>query len=236
MLVWGGSTADGTYLNSGGRYNPLTDSWLPIQTDGAPSPRSLHSAVWTSTELLVWGGAAPVAGYTNSGARYNPSTDTWLPMSTTGAPSPRMLVPAVWTGSKLLVWGGYFPSTDRSDGAIYDPSTDGWNPIATSGAPSARRGHVALWTGTEMVVWGGYSDSTGSFFADGGRYDPARNVWLSVSGAGSQGARAWGYWAAAVWTGGEMLTWGGEGPTGGHWDNDGTWYVPSRTLYLYTKP
>ena len=42
MVVWGGVHTQGgsdIYLNSGGRYNPVTDSWSATSTTSAPTPR-----------------------------------------------------------------------------------------------------------------------------------------------------------------------------------------------------
>ena len=87
MIVWGGN--DGTsFFNTGGRYNPSTDSWQATSTTGAPSGRGRHTAVWTGTEMIVWGGFTNVTDF-NTGGRYNPSSDTWQATSTTGAPSER---------------------------------------------------------------------------------------------------------------------------------------------------
>jgi len=36
MIVWGGSNSSG-YLNTGGRYNPVTDRWTPMSNTNAPS-------------------------------------------------------------------------------------------------------------------------------------------------------------------------------------------------------
>jgi hypothetical protein len=41
MIVWGGAT-NTDYLNTGGRYNPSTDSWTATSTTNAPSARSYH--------------------------------------------------------------------------------------------------------------------------------------------------------------------------------------------------
>ena len=38
MIVWGGFNGSG-YLNTGGRYNPGTDSWAAINTINAPTAR-----------------------------------------------------------------------------------------------------------------------------------------------------------------------------------------------------
>ena len=61
MIVWGGYGCDGNcLLNTGGRYNPSTDSWTATSTNNAPSGRVYHTAVWTGTEMIVWGGLMPV--------------------------------------------------------------------------------------------------------------------------------------------------------------------------------
>ena len=55
MIVWGGYD-DSFYLNTGGRYNPSTDSWIATSTTNAPDGRVRHTAVWTGSEMIVWGG------------------------------------------------------------------------------------------------------------------------------------------------------------------------------------
>jgi hypothetical protein len=57
MIVWGGAYTGATvYPNTGGRYNPSTDSWTATSTANAPSGRSGHAAVWTGSEMIIWGG------------------------------------------------------------------------------------------------------------------------------------------------------------------------------------
>ena len=86
MIVWGGDSAH--RLNTGGRYNPSTDSWTATSTADAPTGRDFHTAVWTGSEMIVWGGLTD-GGNQNSGGKYNPSTDSWTATSTTNAPTPR---------------------------------------------------------------------------------------------------------------------------------------------------
>src|ERR1043166_6170696 len=79
MIIWGGFGGG----NTGGRYNPSTDSWTATSTVNAPSARSYHTAVWTGSEMIVWGGTDNSNTF-NTGGRYNPSTDTWLATSKIG--------------------------------------------------------------------------------------------------------------------------------------------------------
>jgi N-acetylneuraminic acid mutarotase len=118
MIVWGGAAREGDaqtdYYEDGARYNPDTDAWKPVSTQGAPKGRILTKAVWTGRELLIWGGVndAQSSGvgdsgrYVGTGARYNPVTDAWTEMAGNGAPSPR-LTSGVWTGEGLLTFGGW---------------------------------------------------------------------------------------------------------------------------------
>jgi hypothetical protein len=74
MIVWGGNAFN--YLDTGGRYFPATNNWMPTNTIAAPSARSLHTAVWTGSEMIVWGGEDLYNHY-NNGGRYEPLGDTW---------------------------------------------------------------------------------------------------------------------------------------------------------------
>src|SRR5947207_11795743 len=133
MIVWGG--VGGSYFNTGGRYNPSTDSWTATNTTNAPSARSNHTAVWAGGEMIVWGGAA--GSYFNTGGRYNPSTDTWTATSTTNAPDARTYHTAVWTGSEMIVWGGSGGSNRLSSSDGYDRVTDSSTPASPTGTAAA---------------------------------------------------------------------------------------------------
>jgi hypothetical protein len=237
MIVWGGFGNE-SVLASGGRYNPVTDMWTTVSLVDAPAARERHTAVWTGTEMIIWGGDAEGTRITDTGARYNPSSDTWTPL-----PEPTgMFVGvgmvggkerdygAVWTGVEMLVWGG----AEASRGARYDPGSNVWQPISREGAPSRREGHTVIWSGSEMLVWGGayLAPRSEQVFGDGGRYDPATDTWAPVSLHGAPGPR---YAHTAVWTGGQMLVWGGCCDTaGGH--NDGAAYTPRWLVVLAATP
>jgi N-acetylneuraminic acid mutarotase len=114
---------------------------------------------------------------------------------------------AVWTYSEMIVWGGGSEHQFYNDGGIYDPAKDAWKPVSETNAPSGRWGHAAVWTGREMLVWGGRSSFAPSDHKnDGGLYDPATDTWRPMSTVGAPEARSQ---MAAVWTGEELLVWGG---------------------------
>ena len=93
-------------LNTGGRYNPGTNSWTATSTTNAPAGRYGHTAVWTGSEMIVWGGVDETSNYSNTGGRYNPTTNSWTATSTSNAPDSRYYHTAVWTGTVMIIWGG----------------------------------------------------------------------------------------------------------------------------------
>jgi N-acetylneuraminic acid mutarotase len=218
MIVWGGLTGNSfeNETNTGGRYNPSTNTWTATSTTNAPTARSGHTAVWTGSEMIVWGGFLHVAP-SNTGGKYNPGTNTWTTTSTTNAPSVRDGHTAVWTGSEMIVWGGYTGSNvPLITGGRYNPSTNSWIATSTTNAPPARYYHTAVWTGSEMIVWGGYVAIPGRppETQTGGKYNPDTDSWIPTSRINAPFRRG-GH--TAVWTGSEMIVWGGSFSTGGRY-------------------
>ena len=125
-IVWGGwggwATLD---LDTGGRYDPATDSWQATATTRAPVPRDSHSSVWTGAVMIVVGGAEGASGGPASsiGGQYDPLQDLWVPMTTEGMPGIGYRAATVWTGSELLLVGGR-RSGPIGVGARYSPG--GW--------------------------------------------------------------------------------------------------------------
>jgi N-acetylneuraminic acid mutarotase len=210
LIIWGGGTS-GAVFNNGARYNPVTDSWTPTATAGAPTPRSSVQAVWTGSQMIVWGGGTTM-GLPRLGGIYNPSANSWSAMSTNNAPTGRYQHSVVWAGNKMIVWGGRDLNTGVfNDGGRYDPAADSWASIAASGAPAPRKQHTAVWTGSRMVVWGGEASNASDIYLDtGGRYNAANNTWSAVADSPATGEPGPRRDATAVWTGSEMIIWGGE--------------------------
>ncbi len=231
MIVWGGY--NGTiFFGDGGRYNPATDSWMATGTPGAPAARRMPTSIWTGTEMIVWGGINN-GTMQNSGGRYNPAADSWTSTSTgANVPAARIRATSVWSGTQMIVWGGSLSTGNTNTGGRYAPATDSWTPTSTgANVPALRQDHSAVWTGSEMIVWGGLDTSAG-FYNSGGRYDPAADSWTPTSiGANVPVGRSQ---HRAVWTGAEMIVWGGAGQTGavnsgGRYDRSTDTWVPIAT-------
>ena len=228
MIVWGGySYPPNSYWNSGGRYNPVTDSWTATVTNGAPEARHLHTAIWTGSEMIVWGGYSG-SKYLKTGGKYNPNTDSWTASGATNAPSARAAHTAVWTGGEMIVWGGY-DGDWLSTGGKYNLATDNWTATGGMNAPSARSFHTSLWTGSEIIVWGG---GTGRCVNTGGRFNPSTNSWTATGASNAPSSRGA---HSGMWTGSEMIVWGGYNfPPESYWNSGGR-YNPATDSWTATS-
>ncbi len=235
MILWGGCSGGEcqTELPSGGRYDPATDSWVPTSLETSPAARINHSAVWTGAEMILWGGA----GASNDGARYDPATDHWVKVNPFGGKG-RDRPTAVWTGTEMLVWAGSQAGVGASNsGERYDVISDSWSPMSTVGAPQARLNQSGVWTGTEMIVWGGCAGCTTPYFKTGGRYSPATDSWTPTSTLGAPIGRIATSSATeplAIWTGSEMIVWGGWPASAGETDTGGR-YSPATDSWTRTS-
>ena len=209
MVAWGGYR-EGVYPVVGGRYDPMTDTWSRTTPFNAPMGRVGHTAVWTGSRVAIWGGQS-IGGQLGNGALYDPIADAWTPIANANAPGPRQDHTAVWTGDRMVVWGGLFGDITGNQwlqtGARYDPVANAWQPTSTVNAPAGRQYHTAVWTGDSMIVWGGRISGLGQVLQTGGRYDPVGDLWTPMSTTGAPTAREL---HTAVWSGSEMLIWGGQ--------------------------
>lgn len=120
---------------------------------------------------------------------------------------------AVSTGTEMLLWGGDNGSDDPAgliDGAAFDYAGGAWRtmsqaPLEVSG------GRSAVWTGEEMLVWGGeVGDGSHGRPDDGAAYDPSSDSWTQLPASPSWSLAG----HSAIWTGAEMIVWGGVGMQG----------------------
>lgn len=197
MIVFGGSTGFGAsevFLNTGAVYDPMTDAWMPMEVNGAPTVSGQLAGVWTGSKLVVWGGANAAQG-----GVYDPMTNTWATMVTSGAPSPRSRHGLFWTGSKVIVWGGISSTgTLLTAGGIYDPALNQWATMADSVSIGAVDQSMAF-NGSRIVAFE-------SQIGRGGIYDVAANRWDAMPATNGPSFR---FNQTTAFVGDRVVTWGG---------------------------
>jgi hypothetical protein len=201
VAVWGGSFMYVATFSNLYAYNPTTDIWSIVSNQGSGGNTE---GIWTGTEIIFWEGAS------GNGTRYNPSTNIWTALPITNAPSPRGDYSMVWDASRVIIWGGASGATDLNTGAMYNPSTNTWTTMNTSGAPTVRRRHTAVWNNVDgrMIIWGGLIGAGSGGLNTGGLFNPVSNTWTGATN--TTGAPAIRYDHTAVWTGTEMIIFGGQ--------------------------
>jgi len=121
---------------------------------------------------------------------------------------------AVSTGYGMIVWGGRKNGTSPATniGWRYDVASDTWNATSLGASvPEGRYYHTLVWTGDEMLLWGG-RDNNGTLLNTGKHYDPTTDVWTELSVTPRTPFKR--SYHTAVWTGTEMIVWGGQPATG----------------------
>jgi N-acetylneuraminic acid mutarotase len=98
------------------------------------------------------------------------------------------------------------PEPWRAEASAACLQDDTWDNAGLDDAPDPRHAHTAVWTGTHMIVWGGEVGSYDGYLDSGALYDPLTDAWSPTSREGAPSPRAR---HSAVWTGSEMIVWGG---------------------------
>lgn len=225
-IFWGGGCCGGA-LATGAAYNPATNSWQTLP----PAPLSARYAqgVWTGTEVIIAGGVGPPTasgGQTFAdAAAYNPATRTWRRLAPT--PEPRSGGTMIWDSTEVLYIGGTRVGANgpSADTLAFRPSADRWQHLPAM--DFGRSGFATVWTGHQVLVWGGY---TGSFARPvipphGVAYDPAAGQWTALPLSPLRGRGG----PIAVWTGTQMIVWGGviRGTLRDTYPTDGAAYSPA---------
>ena len=188
MLVWGCRATT---------YDPSVNRWRRLPD----APTGHGFAVWTGRELIGWGGGC-CGDAGADGSAYEPMTNRWRKLPR--APlAPEQSPLAAWDGHELLVFvsgisavNGRPLSPDLARGAAYDPAANRWRVLQKR--PVA--GGAGVWDGSELIVVGaGRSGRVTEAF------DPVANRWrrLASAPAGRLGG-------VPVWTGSQVIVWGGH--------------------------
>lgn len=216
FFIWGGDGTTGSF-GDGAIYNPDTSSWSAVQTTNAPTAR---------TDLYDM-------RYTYAGSALDKI--------------------AVWS-SRVSSGDDYYGSptlTNRFDGAIYDVSANTWTTMESLSGNSntnyaGRAYMMGVWTGNEYfflsgnhsgtLQTGGSGDlATGDDMNyaefDPGSWDGTDDVW-SVPGTPTGTKPIARKHPVVVWTGTEILVWGGVYENAGDtFRTDGFKYNPSTNTW-----
>ncbi len=97
-------------------------------------------------------------------------------------------------------------------------------------APTARYGSAVVWSGTEMILWSGITLASPSFSypIDGRRYNPVTDIWTQLASPPPPARIS----HSAVWTGSEMIIWGGAATS--TFFNDGAVFNPPLNTWRQT--
>jgi hypothetical protein len=191
VVVWGGGDMTGNQdYADGGRWNPTTNSWQPITTNGAPSPRRASIGQFVGSRVLFWGGFQKSGTPEGNAYLYDPVADAWTQTPAVNQP-PKLLDAATgWSGTDFYVYGGQPDGTGSSYEAwAYDPSLNEWRVLPPG--PTSRSGALGAWDGSHFVAWGGIR-SNAQLMNDGRRYDPTaggRGTWINTTLSGAPSAR-----------------------------------------------
>ena len=207
-------------------YDPQTNRWRRLAAPpSSAGPSGL--VVWTGHEMIYWGGGC-CEDFLAAGAAFNPATDKWrkLPRSPL---APSQTPSGAWTGEQLVIFvsglgpeGKPYPM-GYARAAAYHPNTNTWRRIEPMPAP--RTDAAFVWDGRDVLVVGGGSAPTignpASLATSGFAYNPTTNRWRQLA-AMSSGRVGF----AAVWTGKQVLLWGGTSVPGEATQAPGIVYDP----------
>jgi N-acetylneuraminic acid mutarotase len=140
----------------------------------------------------------------------NGAVGSWTTLSSTGAPSARSEYTAVWTGSKMVVWGGDTASGTTNTGGIYDPVSGSWvsTDTTSAGLPAARKTLPGgLFFDGKLWIYG--PDNGGVLNLETNTWSTDYFKFRSMGNPNQPSSRKD---FAMVWTGSQLLVWGGVDP------------------------
>jgi N-acetylneuraminic acid mutarotase len=229
LIVWADTV---TYVYSEDvlyAYNPVADTWRLVTTNTSSYSASPSSKmVWTGTELIVFGGYYTNA--TNNGFRYNPATNIWSGIPTINQPLSRIEFAMHFINGRVVVWGGrdVFAASFFNNGAMLDLASNTWITMSAVNAPAPRYDFPSVQTSSNtMIVWGGSGPIVG-VHGDGGIFNPATNTWSATSNTNAPTARRN---HTAVWSGTEMIVFGGTDLNATVFFSSGARYNPSTNTW-----
>ena len=172
IFVWGGKSGpDGSTsthnLGDGAIYDTETNSWTPLPSVGAPTPRANAMTVAIGNDIIVWGGwrQYPDSMSSINGAIYNVASNSWRTMSAMGDGFTALPLDVIATGvvvnNKLLIWGGSVFDSSIYGGFLFDPAANTWSNKSISGKNFSTFHSQLSYVGNDILFWGGRNHTVG---------------------------------------------------------------------------
>lgn len=208
VLMWGWEPEDGP---PGARFDRASGVWHELPAEGRPASVLTALCAWTGEELLVWNGPDAFAAYT-------PESDSWRSLPPGGPPAASY---ALVLGNELALFGGLFcldaGACWPAHGGVHHLAEEEWRDLP---APRSSRWPLAATVaGDRIFAW--YGDGNGVSIPP---YDPRAftyaeggDAWMPLTGTPPMVR----YEASIIWTGQEVVLWGGMGP--GEAERDDGW-------------
>jgi len=183
-------------------------SWAPM-ADSPLSPRPYAVSAWTGSEAIFWAGTNLDRSFAYvDGALYDPANNTWRDLEVPGWGHPGLT--SVYFDGKLYVLA-------KGSGSTFDPLAASWADL-----PQVKQMLLAAMVSTDTAVWGlgpPLLNQEGPADLAIARYEPASDSWENgpvYEAAAEQGGIAQALTrleAPVMWTGSEIVVWGGEAGT-----------------------
>lgn len=121
VILFGGVDADFNCLSDTWSYDPATNSWTKLATDGAPSARCGHGMAYDphTKMIILFGGIDSQFTCYNDTWAFDPAAGTWTQLHPVGSsPSVRGRSALVYSADmdKLVLFGGATIEADSSGG------------------------------------------------------------------------------------------------------------------------
>jgi hypothetical protein len=196
----------------GAAYDPATNSWRRI-ADARLRPAWAAAAVWTGVSLVIISFSDDGA----SGGQYDPAANRWSRVPENPGLGLQAYPFATMTSQGILMTRDTIQNSSgiQAEPAAwtYNPTTFAWRTLAAP--PSQLPYGPPVYTGDSVIYYGCGGDRSWA-------YSPEHDRWFAFAPSHDRMRESW----TSVWTGREMLIWGGSNPAG-DFSSDGWRLLPT---------